>query len=62
MVPMTPVIRTTETQAEPAPVYKGPSSPREPEGSGGSAFDLIQSMNDEECTKLLNDLCVEQGF
>jgi Zinc knuckle len=62
MVPMAPVIRTTEAQAEPAPVYEGPSSPREQEGSGGSAFDLIQSMNDEEHTKLLDDLCAEQGF
>jgi Zinc knuckle len=62
MAPMTLTIQTTEAQAEPAPAYKGPSSPREQEGSGGSAFDLIQSMNDEECTKLLNDLCAEQGF
>jgi hypothetical protein len=62
MVPMTPAIRTTETQAEPAPAYEGPSSPREQEGSGGSAFDLIWLMNDEERTKLLDDLCAEQGF
>jgi hypothetical protein len=62
MVPTTPAIRTTEAQAEPAPAYKGPSSPREQEGSQGSAFDLIQSMNDEERTKLLDDLCAEQGF
>jgi hypothetical protein len=61
-VPATPAIRMTETQAEPAPAYEGPSSPREQEGSRGSAFDLIQSMNDEECTKLLDDLCAEQGF
>jgi hypothetical protein len=62
MVPMTPAIRTTEAQAEPALAYKGPSSPREQEGSQGSAFDLIRSMNDEERTKLLDDLCAEQGF
>jgi hypothetical protein len=61
-MPMTPAIRTTEAQAEPAPAYEGPSSPREQEGSQGSAFDLIQLMNNEECTKLLNDLCAEQGF
>jgi hypothetical protein len=62
MVLTTPAIRMTEAQAEPVPVYEGPSSPREQEGSGGSAFDLIQSMNDEERTKLLDDLCAEQGF
>jgi hypothetical protein len=62
MVPMTPAIRMTEAQAELAPAYKGPSSPREQEGSNGNALDLIWSMNDEERTKLLNDLCVEQGF
>jgi Zinc knuckle len=62
VVPMTLAIRAMETQAEPAPAYEGPSAPREQEGSGGSAFDLIQLMNDEECTKLLDDLCAEQGF
>jgi hypothetical protein len=62
MVPTTLAIRTTETQAEPAPAYEGPSSPREQEGSQGSAFDLIRSMNDEERTKLLDNLCAEQGF
>jgi hypothetical protein len=62
MTPATLTIRTTEAQAEPAPVYEGPSSPREQESSGGSAFDLIWSMNDEECTKLLDDLCAEQDF
>jgi hypothetical protein len=61
-VPTTPTIRMTEATAEPALAYDGPSSPREQEGSGESAFDLIQSMNDEECTKLLDDLCAEQGF
>jgi Zinc knuckle len=61
MVPTTPAIRTTEAP-EPALAYEGPPSPREQGSSGGSAFDLIQSMNDEECTKLLNDLCAEQGF
>jgi hypothetical protein len=60
MVPTTPAIRTTE--AEPAPAYEGPSSPREQEGGQGSTFDLIQSMNDEERTKLLDNLCAEQGF
>jgi Retrotransposon gag protein len=62
MVPTTLVIRTTEAQTEPAPAYKGPPSPREQGGSQGNAFDLIRAMNDEECTKLLNDLCAEQGF
>jgi hypothetical protein len=62
MVPTTPAIRTTEAQAEPAPAYEGPSSPREQEGGQGSAFDLIRSMNNEEHTKLLDDLCAEQGF
>jgi Retrotransposon gag protein/Zinc knuckle len=61
-MPPTPTIRTTEAQAEPVPAYEGPSSSREQESSGGSAFDLIWSMNDKERTKLLNDLCVEQGF
>jgi hypothetical protein len=60
--PTTPAIRTTEASAEPAPVYDRPALPREQEGSGGSAFDLIRLMNDEEHTKLLDDLCVEQGF
>jgi Zinc knuckle len=62
MVPMTPAIRMTEAQTEPALAYEGPSTPREQEESQGNALDLIQSMNDEECTKLLDDLCVEQGF
>jgi Retrotransposon gag protein len=62
VTPTTPAIRMTEAAAEPAPAYDGPASPREQEGSGGSAFDLIRSMNDEECTKLLDDLCAEQGF
>jgi hypothetical protein len=62
VAPTTPAIRTIEAPVEPAPAYDRPSSPREQEGSGGSAFDLIWSMNDEECTKLLDDLCVEQGF
>jgi hypothetical protein len=62
MVPTTLAIRTTEAQAEPAPAYEGPSSPREQEGSQGSAFDLIRSMNDEKHTKLLDNLCAEQGF
>jgi hypothetical protein len=58
----TPTIRTTEASAEPAPAYDGLASPREQGGSGGNAFDLIRSMNDEERTKLLDDLCAEQGF
>jgi hypothetical protein len=62
MIPTTLAIRMTEAQAEPAPAYEGPSSPREQEGSGSNAFDLIRSMNDEERTKLLDDLCAEQGF
>jgi Zinc knuckle len=62
MVPTTPAIRMMEAQVEPAPAYEGPSSPREQEGSQGSTFDLIRSMNDEERTKLLDDLCAEQGF
>jgi hypothetical protein len=51
-----------EASTEPAPAYDGPTSAEEQGGSGGAAFDLIQSMNDEEHTKLLDDLCVEQGF
>ena len=47
---------------EPVPAYDGPASPKEQGGSGGNAFDLIWSMNDKERTKLLDDLCVEQGF
>jgi hypothetical protein len=62
MAPTTLTIQTTEAQAEPVPAYEGPSSPREQEGSGGSAFNLIRSMNDEERTKLLDDLCADQGF
>jgi hypothetical protein len=62
MVPMTLAIRMTEVQTELAPAYEGPSTPREQEGSQGNALDLIQLMNDEESTKLLDDLCTEQGF
>jgi hypothetical protein len=51
-----------EASAEPAPAYDGPASPREQGGGGGNAFDLIRSINDEERTKLLDDLCAEQGF
>jgi Zinc knuckle len=58
----TPTIRTTEASMEPALVYDGPTLSEEQGGSGGVALDLIWSMNDEERTKLLNDLCVEQGF
>jgi hypothetical protein len=62
MVPTTPAIWTAEAQREPAPAYEGPPEPREEGGSQGNALDMICSMNNEECTKLLNDLCAEQGF
>jgi hypothetical protein len=62
MVPTTSAIRATEAQAEPAPAYEGPPKPREEGGSQGNALDMIRSMNEDEHTKLLNDLCVEQGF
>jgi Zinc knuckle len=62
MVPTTPAIQTTETQGELAPAYEGPSKPREEGGSQGNALDMIQSMNNDKCTKLLDDLCAEQGF
>jgi hypothetical protein len=52
----------TEAQVEPALAYEGPSTPREQEESQGSTLALIRSMDDEECTKLLDDLCAEQGF
>jgi Zinc knuckle len=58
----TPTIRATEASTEPAPAYDGPTLPEEQGGSGGAALDLIRSMNDEERTKLLDDLCAEQGF
>jgi hypothetical protein len=58
----TPTIQATEASTELAPAYDGPTSPEEPGGSGGAALDLIRSMNDEERTKLLDDLCAEQGF
>jgi Zinc knuckle len=59
-----PTIRTTEatTVSEPAPAYDGPAATGEQGSSGGAALDLIRSMNDEERTKLLDDLCAEQGF
>jgi hypothetical protein len=62
LVPTTPAIRMTEAQIEPAPAYEGPSAPRGQEESQGNALEIIQSMNDEERTKLLDDLCAEQGF
>jgi hypothetical protein len=62
LVPATLAIRTTEAQIEPVLTYEGPSAPREQEGSQGSALELIRSMDDEEYTKLLDDLCAEQGF
>jgi hypothetical protein len=62
MVPTTPAIWTTEMQGELAPAYKGPPEPQEEGGSQGNALEMIRSMNDEERTKLLDDLCVEQGF
>jgi hypothetical protein len=59
-----PTIRATEatTVTEPAPAYDGPTMSGEQGNGGGAALDLIRSMNDEEHTKLLNDLCAEQGF
>jgi hypothetical protein len=59
-----PTIRATEatTVAEPAPVYDGPTTSGEQGSGGGATLDLIRSMNDEERTKLLDDLCAEQGF
>jgi hypothetical protein len=57
-----PTIRTTEAPAEPAPAYDGVTAPEEQRGGGGAALDLIRSMNDKERTKLLDDLCAEQGF
>jgi hypothetical protein len=62
MTSATPTIHATEASTEPALAYDGPTSPEEQGGSGGAALDLIWSMNDEECTKLLDDLCAEQGF
>ena len=60
----TPTIRATEATAvsEPAPAYDGPIAAEGQGSSGGAALDLIRSMNDEERTKLLDDLCAEQGF
>jgi Zinc knuckle len=59
-----PTIRATEatTATEPAPAYDGPTTSGEQGSSGTATLNLIQSMNDEERTKLLNDLCAEQGF
>jgi hypothetical protein len=59
-----PTIRATEATpaAEPAPAYDGPTTSGEQGSGGGVALDLIWSMNDEEHTKLLDDLCAEQGF
>jgi hypothetical protein len=59
-----PTIRATEaaTATEPAPVYDGPTMSGEQGSGGAAALDLIRSMNDEECTKLLDNLCAEQGF
>jgi hypothetical protein len=62
MVPTNPAIRIAELQGEPAPAYEGPPEPREEGGSQGNALDMICLMNDEERTKLLDNLCVEQGF
>jgi hypothetical protein len=57
-------IRATEaaTVAEPAPAYDGPTMSERQGSGGGAALDLIRSMNDDEHTKLLDDLCAEQGF
>jgi hypothetical protein len=59
-----PTIQTTEatTTPEPAPAYDGPAAIEGQGSGGGAALDLIRSMNDEERTKLLDDLCAEQGF
>jgi hypothetical protein len=59
-----PTIQATEatTVTEPAPAYDGPTTSGEQGSGGGAALDLIRLMNDEERTKLLDDLCVEQGF
>jgi Zinc knuckle len=59
-----PTIRATEATAvtEPAPAYDGPTTSGEQGSGGGAALDLIRSMNDEERTKLLDNLCAEQGF
>jgi Zinc knuckle len=59
-----PTIRATKAAAvtEPAPAYDGPTMSGEQGNGGGAALDLIRSMNDEEHTKLLDDLCAEQGF
>jgi hypothetical protein len=59
-----PTIQATEaaTVTEPAPAYDRPTTSGEQGNGGGAALDLIRSMNDEERTKLLDDLCAEQGF
>jgi Zinc knuckle len=59
-----PTIRATEaaTVTEPAPAYDRPTTSGEQGSGGGAALDLIRLMNDEERTKLLDDLCAEQGF
>jgi hypothetical protein len=62
MTSMALTIRATEAAAEPVPAYEGPGVPDEQGGSGGTALNLIWPMNDEERTKLLDDLCAEQGF
>jgi Zinc knuckle len=64
MTTATLTIRATKatTVAEPAPAYDRPTTLGEQGSGGGAALDLIRSMNDEERTKLLDDLCVEQGF
>jgi hypothetical protein len=65
MTTVAPTIRATEatTATEPAPAYDGPATTTGEQGSGGTAaLDLIWSMNDKERTKLLDNLCAEQGF
>jgi hypothetical protein len=52
----------TEVQPELALAYEGPSEPRDEGGSQGNALEMIRSMNNDKCTKLLDDLCAEQGF
>jgi Retrotransposon gag protein/Zinc knuckle len=59
-----PTIRATEaaTVTEPAPAYDGPTTSEGQGNGGGATLDLIRSINKEERTKLLDDLCAEQGF
>jgi hypothetical protein len=64
MVPTTSSTRaaTVEIQPELALAYEGPFEPRDEGGNQGNALEMIQSMNNDKRTKLLDDLCAEQGF